>query len=85
MTSILTLNLSDTDIPAQSTLIVGNTQTLYMSTHRLYLIGNQWVNDTSTVCSINADCIWNGGSSYTQVTSLDPRSSNPSPVTTRVM
>lgn len=84
MTSIITLNLDNTAATAKSTLIAGNTQTVYMSQDRLYLIGNQYINDTSSICPANARCIWNPGTSYTQVTSLDPL--NPSkPVVSRVI
>lgn len=71
MTSVITLDLDNPAI-AKSTLVAGNTQTVYMSNNRLYLIGSQWINDASSSCPINARCIWNPGTSYTQVTSLDP-------------
>lgn len=71
MTSILTINLDNPTI-SKSTLIAGNTQTVYMSKDRLYLVGSQYLNDTSSICPINARCIRNPGTSYTQVTSLDP-------------
>jgi inhibitor of cysteine peptidase len=83
MTSVITIDLTNPGM-AKSTLIAGNTQTVYMSKDRLYLIGNQWLNDTSSICPANARCIWNPGTSYTQVTSLDPL--NPSkPVVSRVI
>ncbi len=73
MTSVITLNLDDQASTAKATLIAGNTQTVYMSKDRLYLIGSQYINDiNSSMCPINARCIWNPGTSYTQVTSLDP-------------
>lgn len=84
MTSIITLNLDNTAATAKSTLIAGNTQTVYMSQDRLYLIGSQWINDTSSICPANARCIWNPGTSYTQVTSLDPLNPN-KPVVSRVI
>jgi hypothetical protein len=84
MTSVITLNLDDQASTAKATLIAGNTQTVYMSKDRLYLIGNQWLNDTSSICPANARCIWNPGTSYTQVTSLDPL--NPTkPLVSRVI
>ena len=59
MTSVITLNLDDQAATAKATLVAGNTQTVYMSKDRLYLIGNQWLNDTSSICPANARCIWN--------------------------
>gem|GEM_PF-2264442 len=83
MTSVITIDLSKPST-AKSTLIAGNTQTVYMSADRLYLIGSQWINDTASICTPNARCLWNPGASYTQVTSLDPL--NPTkPVVSRVI
>ena len=83
MTSIVTLNLDNPSI-AKSTLIAGNTQTVYMSKDRLYLIGSQYISDTSSICPANARCIWNPGTSYTQVTSLNPL--NPTkPIVSRII
>jgi hypothetical protein len=68
MTSVMTLDLNSPDV-VKATLIAGNTQTVYMSNNRLYLIGSQYLNN---------------GTSYTQVTSLDPL--NPTkPVVSRVL
>lgn len=83
MTSIITLDLAN-PATAKSTLIAGNTQTVYMSADRLYLIGSQYVSDTASACPAGTMCLWNPGTSYTQVTSLDPL--NPSkPIVSRVL